>query len=60
VSSKPPTEREAVAEIFTRQESIVQEYIKQVLIISRQRMHQRHHAKGLLDLYTNALKKLVK
>ncbi|GAB3861597.1 hypothetical protein ACFPIJ_11935 [Dactylosporangium cerinum] len=60
MSKEPTTEREAVAQIFAQQEPIVQDYIKEVLAISRQRMHQRHHAKGLLDLYSNALKKLVK
>jgi hypothetical protein len=60
VSNEPQTEREAVAQIFAEQEEVVQNYMREVLLISRRRMHLRNFARGLVDLYSNALEKLVK
>jgi hypothetical protein len=34
--------------------------MKNVLDISRRRMHLRNFSRGLVDLYSNALEKLVK
>ena len=60
MSSEPRTEREAVAQIAAEQEDIVQQHMKNVLDISRRRMHLRNFSRGLVDLYSNALDKLVK
>ncbi|GGL93665.1 hypothetical protein [Micromonospora yangpuensis] len=60
MGSEPRTEREAVAQIAAEQEDIVQQHMKNVLDISRRRMHLRNFSRGLVDLYSNALDKLVK
>lgn len=58
--SDPQSEREAVAQIFAQQDEAVQQHIRAVLEITRRKMHLRNFGRGLVDLYSNALDKLVK
>ena len=60
MGNEPQTEREAVAQIYAEQEEVVQQHMREVLAISRRRMHLRNFSRGLVDLYSNALDKVVK
>ncbi|MEH1031944.1 hypothetical protein V6W11_29760 [Micromonospora profundi] len=60
MSKEPQTEREAVALIYADQEELVQAYMREVLTASRRMMHLRNFSRGVVDLYANALEKLVK
>lgn len=53
------TEREAVAEIYARQDETVQHVIREVLSIERGRLHLRRQEKGTVDLLVNAIRGIV-
>lgn len=53
------TEREAVAEIFAKQDEVVQQVIREVLRIERSRLHLRRQDKGMTDLLVIAVRGIV-
>lgn len=53
------TEREAVAEIYAKQDEVVQRVIREVLSIERSRLHLRRQDKGMIDLLVNAVREIV-
>lgn len=53
------TEREAVAEIYAKQDETVQQVIREVLSIERSRLHLRRQDKGTIDLLVNAVRGIV-
>jgi hypothetical protein len=59
VVSEAKNEREAVAEIFAKQDETVQQVIREVLRIERSRMHLRRQDKGMIDLLVNAVRGIV-
>ena len=53
------TEREAVAEIYVKQDETVQQVIREVLSIERSRLHLRRQDRGMIDLLANAVRGIV-
>jgi hypothetical protein len=53
------TEREAVAEIYVKQDEVVQRVIREVLNIERSRLHLRRQDRGMTDLLANAVRGIV-
>jgi len=53
------TEREAVAEIYAKQDETVQRVIREVLSIERSRLHLRRQDRAIIDLLVNAVRGIV-
>lgn len=57
--SEARTEREAVAEIYARQDETVQRVIREVLSIERSRLHLRRQDRAIIDLLVNTVRGIV-
>jgi len=53
------TEREAVAEIYAKQDETVQRVIREVLSVERSRLHLRRQDRAIIDLLVNAVRGIV-
>lgn len=59
VVGEAKNEREAVAEIYAKQDETVQQVIREVLRIERSRLHLRRQDGGVIDLLVNAVRGVV-